>query len=266
VRQMIDRRNTLTGLLGTALVGSASPILAKPAPAPSNFGGRNNYRIATVQDCGDLLRLSVTIEVTEDIVVKPTNPQNGFNFQLNCYSNEPRAAWQQYVVGLQGTDLHGKFQNFRSRGPNAKMVSMAKPQFPLLSLPNLTLPAGYRITMALSNDAGHDITGVEFTVAKGSNTLKHQQVTLTQNGLTEADLAPIVAFELVLVGPAGGHTAVLKSGGGAFDFSAAAPMAAGTTFPSCTAHPNGTAEQSNSTYGALPARPGASFTQTFGVS
>jgi hypothetical protein len=262
---MIDRRNTMAGLMGTALLATgARPAFAGNAPA--NLAGRSNYRMATQQACGDLLRTSVTIDVTEDIVCKPTNDANGFNFQMNCYSNEPRSAWQQYIVGLAGTDLHGKFQNFRSVGPNKPMKSMAMPQFPLLSLPNLTLPAGYRITIALLNDSSHNITGVDFTVARRGSTVAHQQVTLTDNGIAPASLAPIVAFELVLVGPAGGHTAVLKSGGGTFAYASAAPPSATANFPDCIAHRNGTAEQSNSTYGRLPANPGASFTQTFGVS
>jgi hypothetical protein len=262
---MLDRRNTIAGLMGTAIAAGAVRPVSAGAAAPV-LAGRSNYRITTQQSCGDLLRASVVIDITEDLVCKPTNAQNGFNFQMNCYSNEARSAWQQYIVGLAGTDLHGKFQNFRSVGPNKPMKSMAKPQFPLLSLPNLTLPAGYRITIALAGDASHNVTGVDFTVAKGGQTVAHKQVTLTDNGIDQANLAPIVAFELVLVGPAGGHTAVLKSGGGTFAYSSAGAMAAGADLPACIAHANGTAEQSNSTYGRVAANPGASFTQTFAVS
>jgi hypothetical protein len=143
---------------------------------------------------------------------------------------------------------------------------MAKPQFPLLSLPGLTLPAGFQITIQLINDASHNVIGVDFTIAKRGSTVAQKRVTLTDNGIDPANLAPIVAFELVLVGPAGGHTAVLKAGGGMFAYSAAGPMVAGADLPACVAHANGTAEQSNSTYGRIPANPGASFSQTFGVS
>ena len=262
---MIHRRNTLTGLFGTALAATAArPLLAKPPPATSAFKSGSNYRLS-LPDCGDLLGVSLTIDVTEDIVCKPTNAANGFNFQLNSYSNQANSAWQQYIVGLLGTNLHCKINNFSSSSPTAPLTPIVQKQFPLLSLPNLTLPAGYRITVTLLNDGRHNITGAEFTI-KGGGTAAQKRVMLANIGLKPGEMAPIVAFEEVLVGPAGGHTAVLKSGGGTFAYSAAKPLVAASSLPDCVAHRNGTAEKANSVYGALPANPGANFTQTFSIS
>jgi hypothetical protein len=262
---MIDRRNTLTGLVGAALATTlAGPSLAK-TPDAGPFKGGTNYRLA-LPGCGDLLRVAAVIDVTEDIVCKATNAANGFNFQLNCYSSQANSAWQQYIVGLLGADLHAKIDNFRSTGPHVPMKPIAQQQFSLLSLPDLTLPKGYRITISLLNDASNNVDGVDFTIAKQGATVAQKRVMLSEVGLKPAQLAPIVALELVLVGPAGGHTAVLKSGAGTFAYSAAAPMTAGAALPDCVAHRNGTAEQANTVYGPLPAQPGASFTQTFSVT
>jgi hypothetical protein len=261
---MIDRRSTLAGLAGAALSAAAGPSFAR-AVQP-RLGGRSNYRMALAEGCGAIANLAVTIDVTQDIVVKKTNPQNGFNFQLNCYSDQARSAWQQYIVGLLDTDLHCKVQNFRSTNPNQPMTSMVNQQFTMATLQNLTLPAGFKITTALQYGAGDMVTGADFTIVRRNGQTLQKRVMLADLGLKPAQMAPIVAFELVLVGPHGGHTAALTSGGGSFAYSAAAPLAAGATLPDCVAHQNGTAEQSNSVYGPLPARPGASFSQTFSVA
>ena len=262
---MIDRRSTLAGLAGAALYAAAGPALARGSVQP-RLGGRSNYRMALAEGCGAIAGLSVTIDVAQDIVCKQTNPQNGFNFQLNCYSDEARSAWQQYIVGLLDTDLHCKVQNFRSTNPNQPMTSMVDQQFTMASLQNLTLPAGFKITTALQYGAGDMVTGADFTVVRRSGQTLQKRVMLADLGLKPAQMARIVAFELVLVGPHGGHTAALTSGGGTFAYAAAAPLAAGATLPDCVAHQNGTAEQSNSVYGPLPAHPGASFSQTFSVA
>jgi hypothetical protein len=262
---MIDRRDTLAGLLG-AVAATSLPSAAFTKTARQSFGSGSNYRLSAASGCSDLLRVSTSIDVTEDIVCKATNQANGFNFQMNCYSNEARSAWQQYIVGLLGNSLHAKIDNFRSVGAGRPMKNIAQKTFPLLSLPKLTLPAGYQITISLLNDAGNNVTGVDFSIAKQGATVARKRVMLSELGLGTADMAPIVAFELVLVGPAGGHTAVLTSGAGTFAYAASAPLAAASALPTCVVHPNGTAEKANSVYGPLPPRPGAAFTQTFGTS
>jgi len=85
-------------------------------------------------------------------------------------------------------------------------------------------------------------------------------------GVMSADLAPITAFELDLVGPFNGQSAVLSSGAGTITYEATSLLAVLNQEPSCTASGAITAETANSLYGLLPAAPSNSFTQSFNVS
>jgi hypothetical protein len=90
-------------------------------------------------------------------------------------------------------------------------------------------------------------------------------VTLTDI-MTSADLAPIVAFELNLVGPGSGESASFSGGAGTIIYraselltaSAAEPSDAEVTFP--------TGETANSTYSTLSGTAADYFTRKYGVS
>jgi hypothetical protein len=245
------------------------PTLNGTVPPPKNgLGSNSNY--ALDDGCSDLVGLSVTITLTTDLVVaSSTGPTVGCNLQLNCYSDQSNSAWQQYVAGLIGAELHGKINNWKSVGSQSPLQSLCDYQFPLTSVPTAdTIPAGYQIMMTLLNDSNNNITGAAWEVinSQGTTIANVTQMITSIPGMTEADLAPIVACELVLVGPAGGHNAVLSSGAGTFVYASGSPMTVLQGLPSCVAHANGTAETANSVYGALAAGPATPITQTFGVS
>ena len=86
--------------------------------------------------------------------------------------------------------------------------------------------------------------------------------------MTEADLAPIVAFELNLVGRGGAQTATFSSGSGTITYAAGqgTPLTVLNEEPACTETHDVTGEKGNSFYGELPAGPGTSFTQSFTTS
>ncbi len=80
--------------------------------------------------------------------------------------------------------------------------------------------AGYTITISLLSDQSNNIDGVTCLVVNQGITVADQTETLVGlpdlNGgtVTQSNLAPINAFEMVLVGPGGGSNAVLSSGAG----------------------------------------------------
>ena len=79
--------------------------------------------------------------------------------------------------------------------------------------------------------------------------------------------APINAFQLNLVGPIEGASAVLSSGAGSFTYSAETPLTVEDLVPAvCTSVKWATAETANSHYGPLDAGPSNLFTQTFTTS
>jgi hypothetical protein len=92
-------------------------------------------------------------------------------------------------------------------------------------------------------------------------------VNFTNNSQINPDLAPIVAFELDLVGPVNGESAQLSSGAGTIVYAASSALTALTTVPSCVEAPYTiTAETANSFYGALPSTSSNTLTQSFSVS
>ena len=86
------------------------------------------------------------------------------------------------------------------------------------------------------------------------------------SGVTSADLAPIIAFELNLVGPVNSESAVLSSGEGSIIYEATTPMTALNAEPSCAESGYITAETANSVYGVLNSGPSTEFSQSFNIT
>jgi hypothetical protein len=209
-----------------------------------------------------LINLSVTIDVTEDMVFS-SGPIPGFGFQLNAYSPPSETcAYQQYVIVLSGSELSGWVDNWPISGNN-----LINQQSNLTSAPN-KVPAGYRLAISLENDENGNVTGVTYVVIDNSGTTL---ANVTQNllslpGVTSADLAPIVAFELNLVGTANGVSSVLSSGAGTITYTASSVLTVLNQKPACTESDAVTAETANSFYSELPPTWSNTFTQSFNVS
>jgi hypothetical protein len=90
-------------------------------------------------------------------------------------------------------------------------------------------------------------------------------VTWTNNSQINPDLAPIIAFELNLVGPVNGESAILSSGAGTFSYTASNALTAVMAEPPCAESGYVTAETANSFYTAMSANPSTSITQSFSV-
>ena len=133
-------------------------------------------------------------------------------------------------------------------------------------MPNLTVPAGYQLTISLENDQNGDVTGVTYVVIdKSGRTLAN----VSQNLLslaTPADLAPIIGFELNLVGTANGMSSVLSSGAGTITYTASSVLTVLNQEPACAESVYITAETANSFYSELPPTWSNTFTQSFNVS
>ena len=91
---------------------------------------------------------------------------------------------------------------------------------------------------------------------------------VTQNlsnisGVSSADLSPIVAFELDIVGFDNGQSTTLSSGSGTIAYAAANAMTVANAEPSYCEFDGGTAETANTAHGELPTGSSAAFVQTF---
>ncbi len=86
------------------------------------------------------------------------------------------------------------------------------------------------------------------------------------SGISSADLSPIVAFELDIVGFDNGQSTTLSSGSGTITYTATNAMTVANEEPSYCEFVGGTAETANTAYGELPTGSSTAFVQTFGTS
>ena len=138
----------------------------------------------------------------------------------------------------------------------------------MISLASLSIPAGYTITVSLLNDSAGRVTAATYTVTNANGTtLGQKTITLASlGGMSTSDLAPIVAFQLDLVGPNNGEETTLGSGAGQIFYQAATPLTALSAVPSCVDWDYFTVENSNSTYATLPSGASTVYSQSFGFS
>jgi hypothetical protein len=235
-------------------------------PAPTRgLGSNSNYLLNS--NGNSLLDLKITIEVTQDII-----SNIGFAFQLNAYSPAGAySAWQQYFFefGVPSGNLAAGIEPWPNKGKN-----LINQRYQLLTVPDLIIRAGYKLTILLGNDLSGNVRYVTFTVVdnhgnqKGTSPSTIDLLTLSLFGkstrATTADLAPIVAFELNLVGPIDSLQSYLTSGAGTITYTASNALTALSSLPSGTDAANIiTAETTNSAYGELPEGANTSITQSF---
>jgi hypothetical protein len=240
-----------------------------PAPVPGpGLGGHSNYIVD--DHCRNLLGVSVTIEITQDMALKsnsaplPGLPQaQGFGFQLNAYSpSSSPCATQQIIMQVWGNQLVGQINNWTPA--NTALTNQIVTVAPL-ETPNF-LPKKYKLTTSLLYGSGGIITGAQFDVTDNhGNVLPAVQLQIS--GEAPQDLAPIVAFELDIVGPGSAESAVLSSGGGTISYHASSPLTVLAALPTrCVATTLFTAEKANTVYGALTVYPANPLVQSFSVA
>jgi len=149
---------------------------------------------------------------------------------------------------------------------------MKPPDFELLKRPPdpKILPAVARFAIELKYD-GDDIGGAEFTYVEKGGIEKHAWTIpvpppsppYPDRGIPKSVRAPIVAFQVDIVGRSGGVKALTKSGEGVIRDSAADAMTVVAKQP--PSEGAFMAQTANSVYGQLPVGPSKTFTQTFVV-
>ena len=102
-------------------------------------------------------------------------------------------------------------------------------------------------------------------MAQTSKTLDQETISNDRSQTVSADwLAPVVAFQVDLVGQANSATADFVSGQGTISVSSSTPMTADNNQPTCTSAQNtGTGEQGDSLYSQLPSGSSKLMVQPF---
>jgi hypothetical protein len=264
-------------LLSSVLISSNPSASAQEMAPPPGAGLASNHNYYLYNEGKPILGLVVTIELTKDVVCDDI----GFHVQLNA--NSPLGSqtnWQQYVMGFNpafkdhgrslgpvvgsSIEYFSKPNSFNTGGKNPPNVAPIK-----LSGPR-TLPAGAKFIIAMQYE-GENISGAKFTYVEGGNKNLHTWTILVPPptppypppAVPKAVRAPIIAFQLDIVGRSGGDKAVMKSGEGKIIYFSSGPMTVVAKKPPS----NGaiTAETANSAYSELPVGPSQTITQTFTV-
>jgi hypothetical protein len=233
-------------------------VRGNPVTAPAaGLGSNSNYFFES--SCNHLTGLSVTVSVTQDIV-----GSDGFGFQINCYSaSQDYDGAQQYLIYLSphgSPQLTAMVDNWHTTSDQ-----LINTQPKLASLSSHTLPAGYRLQISLTNDASANITGANYRAwDNNGNSIGDVNITLLNlSGVTQQDLAPIVAFQLNFVDYLNGGITTLSSGAGTLYYSANNLMTVINAEPACVDWDYVTVERANSYYGPMSSSASHSFTQGF---
>src|SRR5882757_7915490 len=244
----------------------------EPAPEPpSGLGSNSNYIFSS--DCKPLIDVTVTIDLTQHIGLLGNGPPShgfssvsGHGWQLNCFSPKHETdAFQQYVIPVVDGQLRGIVNNCKSS--EHQLVDLRQNLVPPSIWGLSTVPAHWKLRIALRNDDSANVTGVTFTVHGGEGqTVAESDMTFTDLGVPAHDLSPIIAFELNFVGPGNAESAELVLGAGTITYTARNELTAMAFGPPCAEVDFGTAETANTVYGLLPPNPATWFQQSFKVA
>jgi hypothetical protein len=248
------------------------------APPAAGLGSNSNYFLYS--NGNPLLNLTVTVDITQDLI-----SNIGFALQLNAYSPAGyTSAWQQYfftfqtpngLPGGQPGNLYGFVEPWPKStaglGHDTTTNDLINYEPFLLTLTNPTFVAGYKLTISLGNEPNGNVRYVTFTVLdQNGNQVGYNSVdmlTLSLDGsntlATEADLAPILAFQFNIVGPINGEQTFFWSGAGNIVYSASNELTVKSALPSGVDSDWHTLENGNSVYGTLPQGQSTTFTQSF---
>lgn len=240
--------------------GASAPIPAR------GLGSNSNYILDC--SCNQIQTLTIVIAITEDLV-----GGDGWSFQLNAYSSLGQfVAWQQYgiILGPWGPPQPPLLAAFANNW--ASLID------PVLNIwetlgeaPNYRLPAGYSIIIELNfnnSEGNHNVVGAQYNLIDNNG----KDVASTSIDLTylppgvSPTIAPIIAFELNLVGPFNSIQTEFTSGAGTITYIGSPDFRVLDTTPPCSDTRMFTAETGNSFYGPLPAAGGGVLIQTFNYS
>jgi hypothetical protein len=258
---------------GAHVIPNTGPLLPLMVPPPSP-GLISNFNYFLGDGGNALTDVSVTIDFDFDFI----SSVNGFGFQLNTYSGVASAkltpTWQQYAIYLEpnNTQLWAVVDNWYGTypaGTDAQLINTEKTLATVSS--SNTIRAGSQIRFTLLNDTAGTITGCVYTFTdptgnSAATTINLADATVygTNTKVTAADMAPILALTVNIVGDYNGNASTLTSGEGKILCSCANPLTVLSTEPSYTSFGDGTGESANIIYGGLPAA--YRFAQWFGLA
>jgi hypothetical protein len=253
------------------------------APPSSGLGSNSNYFLSAGGE--PIIDLEVTIDITEELT-----SNIGYGFQLNAYSPAGKySAWQQYVLqfdtplgytGGQPGTLNGVIEPWpdttagvRNDTTSGDLINRS---YNLLTLQNPVMLAGYKLTMTLGTDGSSNVRYITLTATDNNGNLSQTNPSTIDivglpldntsgNLATTNDIAPIIAFQLNLVGPFNSLQSYMPTGGGTIRYSSSTALSAAPGLPQSADSNWYTEETTNSFYGELATGSSTSITQSFTI-
>jgi hypothetical protein len=235
-------------------------------------GSRENLVIAdsgslvASNNCKNLVGVFLVIDIISDLVcATDTAYSKAFSIQLNAYSPKgSKCTWQQYGFQVSGKKLGCFVNNWQTTSK-----SLINSHFNLASLPNEgVLPAGYQLQLSFATDGQSNLSEVTFTVFDELGQQKGNVAKNIKSLGNEKDLAPIVAFEVNVVGEDNQAGALFTEGQATIRYQAGNDLIALPAVPDCAATPTvRTQEIANTNYGAIsPSTPSVALEQTLTIA
>ena len=251
------------------------------------FLSSNNNAIL-VNNCQNLQNLTVTLQVTQDLI---TLGNTGFSMQVNSYpqtsskSQGQTLNWFQYIIYVGGPVTNGvgwEIQYWsvgaQSYAPNQPWPPSYTPNppnttpwLPVLSndyevqgfgsAPSNQILAGSVMQIQLTTDSSGNVTAAAFSVTDPAGKVSNAKFTFPAGAVY-----PIYGFQVDLVGPGGGAPCTFTSGAGTLTCSVSAgTLAVQNASTGCGGPQPGTAETSNAVYGDITPASGAKLSQSLYV-
>jgi hypothetical protein len=238
----------------------------------------SNNNANLVDNCQNLQNLTVTLDVTEDLV---TLGNTGFSLQVNSYpqpasqSQGQTLNWFQYIIYVLQNSLWYEIQYWAvgssswppgyTPNPNTTPWLPALPSDYFLtqfgSVSNNQIPAGSVMQIQLANDSSGNVTSATFSVTDpGGN------VSSNTFNFPAGAVYPIYGFQVDIVGPGSGAPCSFTSGAGTLTYSVSpGTLSVQDASSRCGGSQPGTAESSNVVYGDVIPASGVTVSQSLYV-
>lgn len=254
------------------------------SPEPSG-GLRSNLNYFLHDNGNPLTNVTISLALDQGLL----SEANGWSVQLNCYSQQTPSTiteWQQYVIFLNDSNnvISARIDNWRDVNTELIRADTTLITLDPTSVASETGLVGSSMSFTLNTDSNNNVTGCTYSITtEGSSTfptapglispVTHSvtlDITSVSNlaglpPITSAELAPIVAMQLNIVGEFGLQFAEFNTTSGTVTYSTGQPLASMTTEPSFTVFNDNTGETSNMLYGPLPVATNKKLTQSFYV-
>jgi hypothetical protein len=247
----------MTALVALMFLGATA------VTAVAQTGSDYNYLLSN--NCNNVDGLTVSLHVTQDMIADVTpsgggsgTPNGGFAMQLNA---NPQAGqpifWMQYGIIIEDNQAKGFIQYWDNAGVN----NHGEPT--IVNLPSNTIPAGWVLTIQLTNDSYGNVNSTTFIVTDNAGNVSTLAMPMPILGNNQPALSAIQTFQVDVVGPINWENSTFSSGAGYLTYS----VASGELGVQTTQCPNGqelwTGETSNTYYAMVNPSLGASVTQPF---